>query len=89
MDYRAAFWERRREGLGREYLLHLQEEFSRLLYLSESGKHSRPTGGFYRFLTKRFSTQVFYEIEGDEVIVEAVFDCREDPDEIAGELAKR
>ncbi len=89
MDLRAEFWENRQAGLGREYLLHLREEFSRLLQLVESGQHARRYGDFHRFLTKKFSVQVFYEMVDDDVIVEGVFDCREDPSVIAAELSKR
>ncbi len=89
MDHRAAFRERRQAGLGRDYLLHLQEDLTRLTHFTESGAHACPTGRFHRFLTRRFSAQVFYEIEGETIIVDAVFDCRENPEEIAAELTKR
>lgn len=89
MDHRAAFWERRQVGLGRDYLLHLQEELTRLTHMAERAEHARSGGRFHRFLTRRFSVQVFYEIEDDEIVVMAVFDCRENPEEIATELRKR
>lgn len=79
MDHRAAFWDKRQEGLGREYLLHLRDEFSRLLQIAESGSHSRPFHSFHRFFTRRFSAQVFYEVDQEILIVYAVFDCRENP----------
>ncbi|MEM7013247.1 MAG: hypothetical protein AAF585_17385 [Verrucomicrobiota bacterium] len=89
MEFRAEFWEKKQEGLGREYLLHLHDEFERLLKLAEAGQHSRRYGEFHRFLTKRFSAQVFYEVIDEDVVVEGVFDCREEPAVIGLELSKR
>jgi len=65
------------------------KQLRRLTRIVESGAHSRPWDHFHRFLTRRFSAQVFYEIAGATVIVHAVFDCREDPDELAWELSRR
>ncbi len=89
IDHRAAFWEARSRGLGRDYLLHLQEELQRLSRLADAASHSRSFNGFHRFLTRRYSAQVFYEIEDDAVLIHGVFDCREDPEEIAEELDHR
>lgn len=57
--------------------------------LAESASHSRSFNGFNRFLIRRFSAQVFYEIEDDALLIHGAFDCREDPDEIADELEGR
>ncbi len=89
LDDRAAFWEERQPGLGRLYLDHLQEELLRLQQLLEIALHAQRYGEFHRFLTRRFSAQVFYSIENGDIIVEGVFDVREDPQEIARELSRR
>ena len=89
IDHRAAFWEARSRGLGRDYILHLQDELKCLSELTKSASHSRSFNGFRRFLTRRFSAQIFYEIEEDVLLIHGVFDCREDPDEIGGELGGR
>jgi len=89
LDHRAAFWEHRQPGLGRLYLEHVQEELRRLRPLVEIALRSQPHGMFHRFLTRKFSAQVFYSIENGEMIVEAVFDVRQDPQETALELSRR
>ncbi|MFT5465643.1 MAG: hypothetical protein ACI8UO_000738 [Verrucomicrobiales bacterium] len=89
LELRAEFWEKRQASLGREYLLHLRSELKRLTRLATSDRHARRLGDFRRFLTKRFSAEVFYDIEDDDLVVYGVFDCREDPLEIELELSRR
>ncbi len=38
--------------------------------------HEVVFGKFYRMLSRRFPFAVYYLVEGDEVIVHAVLDCR-------------
>ena len=48
-----------------------------------AGVHSNPTGRFYRGLGKRFPFAIYYELASDIATVEAVLDCRQNPESIA------
>ncbi len=89
LDLRAAFWEENSSGLGMEYLIHLSEQLQILSEISEAATFSNSGHPFHRFLTVKFSTQVFYEVKESQVIIHAVFDCREDPSKIREEISRR
>ncbi len=70
------FYERQGEGLGEYFINTLFSDIESLrLY---AGVH-QIIFGFHRLLSKRFPYAIYYKIEGDEVIVYAVLDCRRDP----------
>lgn len=65
-------------GIGEYFLDTLFSEIDSLsLY---GGIHSRRFG-FYRQLSKKFPYAIYYEINGEEILVFHVLDCREDPKE--------
>jgi len=70
------FYERQGEGLGEYFINTLFSDIESLrLY---AGVH-QIIFGFHRLLSKRFPYAIYYKIEGEEVIVYAVLDCRRDP----------
>ena len=70
------FYERQGEGLGEYFINTLFSDIESLrLY---AGVH-QVVFRFHRLLSKRFPYAIYYKIEGDEVIVYAVLDCRRDP----------
>jgi len=71
-----SFYEKQGEGLGEYFINTLFSDIESLrLY---AGVH-QVIFGFHRLLSKRFPYAIYYKIEGDEVIVYAVLDCRRDP----------
>ncbi|MCB1233283.1 MAG: hypothetical protein KDN19_23770 [Verrucomicrobiae bacterium] len=62
---------------------------NRLLELVAAGEHFVSYSDFRRFLTDRFSAQIFYEISDEELVIYGVFDCREAPEQIALDLSMR
>ena len=71
-----SFYEKQGEGLGEYFISTLFSDIESLrLY---AGVH-QVIFGFHRLLSKRFPYAIYYKIEGDEVIVYAVLDCRRDP----------
>jgi plasmid stabilization system protein ParE len=61
------WYERKRQGLGNEFLASVADAFTRL----EEAPEQFPVyyGDFRRVLTERFPYKVFFRIEGDAVIV--------------------
>jgi len=71
-----SFYEKQGEGLGEYFISTLFSDIESLrLY---AGVH-QVIFGFHRLLSKRFPYAIYYKIEGEEVIVYAVLDCRRDP----------
>jgi len=71
-----SFYEKQGEGLGEYFINTLFSDIESLrLY---AGVH-QVIFGFHRLLSKRFPYAIYYKIEGEEVIVYAVLDCRRDP----------
>jgi len=70
------FYEQQNPGLGNYFLEILHAGIESLgLY---AGIH-RKIFGYHRMLPERFPYEVFYRIDGDDVTVVRVFDCRRDP----------
>lgn len=81
------WYERRSEGLGREFLRVFYascEELTRnpLMYPAVHRK-------FRRCLLRRFPYAAYYRVEGDAVVVFGVFHCARDPRSIRGTLNNR
>lgn len=73
------FYEKQSKGLGRYFKDTIISEIESLwLY---AGIHSR-VYGLYRLLSKRFPYGIYYEIEEKIVIVVAVLDLRQNPNDI-------
>ena len=78
-----AFYDHQEEGLGSYFLESLFSDIDSLrLY---GGIHVKVFGS-YRLLSKRFPYAVYYSLEGKTVTVEAVLDCRRDPQETSSRL---
>jgi plasmid stabilization system protein ParE len=77
------FYERRSRGVGWYFLDSLSAEIESLhLY---AGIH-RKYLGFFRMFCRRFAYAVYYRVEGDQVQVWRVLDCRRDPGWIRKQL---
>jgi plasmid stabilization system protein ParE len=70
------FYERQSPGLGSYFRSCLIVDIDSLAYYA--GVHEREYG-YFRALSERFPYCIYYEIEGDAVIVVAVLDARRDP----------
>lgn len=72
-----SFYERKQAGLGRDFLDTIYSSIESLhLYY---GIHIKMYEKHYWLLADRFSYTVFYRIENDVILIDAVFDCRQDP----------
>jgi hypothetical protein len=70
------FYERQGEGLGEYFLDSLFSDIDSLVLYA--GTH-RKVFGFHRLLAKRFPYAVYYQFEGENMIVYRVLDLRQDP----------
>ena len=72
----AQFYEDQSAGLGAYFLDTLFSDIESLhLY---AGVHIQ-FEGFYRLLSKRFPFAVYYQMDGDVILIYAVLDCRRNP----------
>ena len=71
------FYEQQKPGIGEYFLRTPQAEIASLD--GHAGVHSRCFGHYYRMLSGRFPFAVYYRIEQDTILVDAVLDCRRDP----------
>lgn len=79
------FYEEIEAGLGSHFLDSLYSDIDSLqLY---AGIHIVHFGKYHRLLSKRFPFGVYYQVEGDKVLVRAVLDLRRDPKRIRRRLA--
>lgn len=51
-----------------------------------AGIHPLFLDTFHRLLSRRFPYAVYYLVEGDDVVIHAVLDCRSDPDKVTNRL---
>jgi len=79
------FYENQVSGLGSYFLETLFSDIDSLkLY---AGIHQQ-VFGYYRLLSKRFPYAVYYSLESETISVNAVLDCRRDPEWIQKRLEK-
>lgn len=71
------FYELQEQGIGRYFLEALSADIESLRLFA--GIHSLCFGKYYRLLSKRFPFAVYYGIEGQDVRIYAVLDCRRNP----------
>jgi len=71
------FYEYQKEGLGHYFIESLMSDIESLTIFS--GIHSIHFCRYFRLLSKRFPFAVYYIIEGNEIRIYAVIDCRRDP----------
>lgn len=80
------FYEEQAAGLGTYFLDSLFSDIDSLAIYA--GTHSMMFGA-HRALSKRFPFAVYYDLDGDEVQVHAVLDCRKNPSWIRRRLRRK
>lgn len=80
------FYEQQTSGLGNYFLNSLFSDIDSLMIYS--GIHPIKFDGYYCMLAKRFPFAVYYSIRDDEILIDAVFDCRQSPDRLKKRLDK-
>jgi plasmid stabilization system protein ParE len=71
------FYEQQVSGLGGYFLDSLFSDIDSLLI--HAGIHPTYFHSYHRMLSKRFPFAVYYRIDGNEVLVYAILDCRKNP----------
>ena len=71
------FYEQQESGLGGYFLDSLFSDIDSLLI--HAGIHPTYFQSYYRMLSKRFPFAVYYLIDGNDVLVYAILDCRKNP----------
>ena len=83
LDAGRRFYERQQAGVGDYFLDSLFSDIDSLqLY---AGIHPK-VFGYHRTLSRRFPYAIYYRVEGDEVLVWRVLDCRQNPASITDRL---
>ena len=70
------FYDRRSEGLGRDFL---RTVFAAIESLEGSLAVHKKVYGYHRLLVQRFPYVVYYKVEDGKAVVYRVLDCRSDP----------
>jgi len=78
------FYERNERGLGAYFFNCLFADID--LLQSYAGIHLIHFGKYHRLLSKRFPYGIYYQVEGNVVLVRAVLDLRRDPERIKRRL---
>jgi plasmid stabilization system protein ParE len=76
LDAGRRFYERQQQGLGEYFLNSLFSDIDALLLYA--GIHPK-FFGYFRALSDRFPYAIYYRVEGGEIQVWRVLDCRQDP----------
>ncbi len=71
------FYEQQERGLGGYFLDSLFSDIDSLQI--HAGIHPTYSQLYYRMLSKRFPFAAYYRIDGNDVLVYAVLDCRKNP----------
>ena len=77
------FYEKQQAGLGDYFLDSLFSDIDALLLYA--GIHPK-IFGYHRTLSRRFPYAIYYRVEGEEVQVWRVLDCRQNPASISKHL---
>jgi len=81
-----AFYERQSHGVGSYFLETLVSDIESLhLY---GGLH-RKIFGYHRLLSRRFPYAIYYKVDGDQVFIWRILDCRRNPNWILTQLKTR
>ena len=86
VDLVSDFYERQEPGVG-AYFIQQFAHTARSLNVT-GGSHSLRRG-FHFCLVERFPVAIYYKVEGDEVRIRGVLDCRRSPKWISRQLKKR
>ena len=73
----AAWYDRREPGLGAEFLAACNQAFT--LIAADPARYLHVGKGFHRHLMRRFPFGIFYEVQGDVLIIAAVFHAARHP----------
>lgn len=76
LDRARIFYERQQPGLGEYFLDALFSDIDALLL--HAGIHSK-VFGYHRALSDRFPFAIYYRVEGGDIEVWRVLDCRQNP----------
>ena len=71
------WYEGQRAGLGYEFLDCVEYAIKRIITYPES--YEKPYKSYHRCVIRRFPFSLFYTIEADMIIIQAIFDNRQDP----------
>ena len=77
------FYERQAEGVGSCFLDTLYSDIESLRLFA--GSH-QTFSGYYRLLSRRFPYGIYYKLQGTEIQVWRVLDCRRNPNWIQKQL---
>ncbi len=72
------------DGLGETFAQQVDHAFAQISRFPEAGFLVGP--GFRRMLVRRFPFGVFYSVEGHRVMIQAVLDLRQSPEQILRRL---
>ena len=78
------FYERQQNGVGKYFRQALTTDIESLELLA--GIHPTFFNKYLRMLSKRFPFAIYYRIEGQEIKIFAIIDCRKDPALIKNKL---
>ena len=81
-----AFFEEQEQGLGGYFLESILEDLKSLK--TNAGIHSRVLG-YHRKVASVFPYGIYYRCSGDEIVVVAIFDSRQNPKLITRNLRNR
>jgi len=80
------FYEAQAQGLGGYFRDSLFSDIDSLMIYH--GIHAQCFGKYYKMLSKRFPFAIYYTIEGHDIVVYSILDCRRSPAWIKGRLDK-
>lgn len=86
LDIGRQFYEKQQIGLGNYFLDSLFSDIDALLL--HAGIQQK-FFGYFRMLSARFPFAIYYLIEGDEIQVWRVLDCRQNPDRTIRKLLRQ
>ena len=73
----AKSWYERHAGLGKEFLLCVEEALDRIRLLPEAYREVAP--GVRRVIVRRFPYGLYYRVELDQIVVIALYHCKRPP----------
>lgn len=80
------FYEKQGEGLGDYFLDSLYSDIDSLLLYSEI--HLVKFDHYYCMLSKRFPFAIYYYVEEETIFIDAILDCRQNPEQIEKRLGR-
>lgn len=85
LDVGRQFYEKQQAGLGDYFLDSLFSDIDSLLLYA--GIHQK-VFGYHRTLSRRFPYAIYYRVEGEDIQVWRVLDCRQNPASITKRLKR-